>query len=307
VQKKHILQLANYLPDACRWLRNRYPGRISFSLTEKFSISLNNPRFGFNFLQSFVELQLAPPAAVRTLGPELWHVYRCLVGERNDHTVAEVLSLNSVDQRPIASLLNGLLLCRDASLRQIAGDLHLTERVVKLYNDLFFCVKDRLSERSFILSLVYPTTRAAVLWGRVPPSAEGTLLIAGYEYGRQEVLRLAGLSQLEDDREIISAPTLEREVLLAARNAIRYGQHDSPALKSGIKVAMNIRRNQPDTGTGDLPDSIKGLTAVSLSYSLSDQIKAYHSGDLEHRRRLRQQEADKERQKLPEVSAEKTP
>jgi hypothetical protein len=98
-------------------------------------------------------------------------------------------------------VLQGLLCARDISLEGIASLLELDLSVVKLYEGLFFDVRNR--ESSFALNTIFPQTRLGAVREAELDYNEVHLMLmrVGRDYGWKEVARLAGLRPLEDSDE----------------------------------------------------------------------------------------------------------
>ena len=75
---------------------------------------------------------------------------------------------------------------------------------------------------------------------------------------------------------------LEETILRQGLDRNRAGEADHPMAKAALKVAACIRQTEPASGA-EVQDHKRGLTAVSFSHALTEQIRAYH--EIEARRR----------------------
>jgi hypothetical protein len=121
----------------------------------------NDPRFGWGFVSSCVALQRALPSTITE--PELVRPYVHLAYELSDPEaqLAIGLELDRADHRRI--LLRCGLLLPQYSYSALAQRLGLSESAVRIFEALFWNVRDRLADRIYIASLVYPESRQVEL------------------------------------------------------------------------------------------------------------------------------------------------
>jgi hypothetical protein len=294
MRRQQVSLLATYIPDNCDWLRKAFPRQTAYTAAQKQARCLSDPAAGYNFVISLSQARQPFPPAVAAICPVLYRLY--CYRAAFDPIMTEVLSLLDRHQAGTANVLNALLLAQDTTYRDIAADLGLREDVVRLYHELLFNVKDRLNERAYIASIVYPQGRLADTANLHPGQA---LLIAGCEHGRDEVLRLAGMHIGRDEATSVElAKHFEQLTLRRALDRLQYGDCDHPLVKAGLKIADGIRKADVGTMYGNVPDDVKGLTAISLNYPVADMVREITEADIRHRQILAQEEYEEaQRQK----------
>src|SRR5882724_2819751 len=91
-------------------------------------------------------------------------------------------------------VLNALLMCADIEIPEISHLFDLTEEAVWIYEQLFFNIRERLADSLYIARLAYPLGRRSVAKEDLEREDPGQpFLRAAFEYGKNEVLYMAGL------------------------------------------------------------------------------------------------------------------
>jgi hypothetical protein len=124
--------------------------------------------------------------------PHMRRAYRYLEGN-HDEQMAQAHALNaSPDCKNMRQVLQGFLCARDISLEGIALQLELEAEVVKLFEALFFNVRERGD--GFRASVMFPETRigAVVEAEKDFDDLERTLMRVGRERGWKDVARARG-------------------------------------------------------------------------------------------------------------------
>jgi hypothetical protein len=70
--------------------------------------------------------------------------------------IMEAYTLRSAAKDVMCEAISGLLLKPDQNYASIGARFNLSEEVINLYDQLFWNVRDRLKDRDYIISLVYP-------------------------------------------------------------------------------------------------------------------------------------------------------
>lgn len=122
--------------------------------------ALNDPGFGWGLITSFLSLGRELPAAVSET--ELVRPYSYLAYGREDAQARQAIGLEfeRPDQRRILARC-WLLVSGDYSA--IGRRLRLSQEVVRIYESLFWNIRDRIDDRCFVNSLVYPQSRQVEL------------------------------------------------------------------------------------------------------------------------------------------------
>jgi len=187
-------------------------------------------------------------------------------------------------------VLQGFLCARDISLEGIALQLELDVAVVRLFEALFFNVRERGD--GFRASVLFPETRigAVVEVEKAFDDLERTLMRVGRDYGWQEVARLAGLIPMEDATE--SPDTLladmEKTIAANARMLARAGhlnRKDSPGLRQGQALML---RPKPETARPQTDDDRLGLGSFGMRAAVLEHFRRIAEPDVQYRLRLQQ-------------------
>jgi hypothetical protein len=243
MNRTFITQLLTFLPqDSVYFNLNGVAGDRPGQL----AIALNDTKFGWNFLRAIKEDGLEPPLLIENL--PLMEADAYLRGGYNE-AMDEAVALARPQYTTMRNLLKKLLISGDVTLENIGKWMRLPLEVVRLFDQVFFNVRDRRDEPGYIAQLLNPDGV------RVNPDTndeELLLLRAGAKYGAREVICLAGIKadgtgQLIDELH----RDFEREILIRARSLVRHGSKEdlaSPgmALAKGLAIAeKRIERDQP--------------------------------------------------------------
>jgi hypothetical protein len=288
-----IRRLISELPPDSPYPEDTGAGRSdSRQLREaRLAICLPDPAFGANFVKSFVRLKQSLPPGVPKM---LQRAYVYLACRAPDRMLPHVWTLAHPASLRQQRIIKALLVSRDVTLEKIGQWVSLPTEVVEAYEQLFFNVRDRWDEPTYIAGLVFPRTRLA----EFDPDAgslkdDGArLLRAGYEYGAAEVCFLAGLSPCRAG-DLTAGTKLESLVMDKALTQGRHGGANcqvAPALERGRSL-LAIRKKGAQIGR--CPDDIMGLGAISIAHSAMDALMRQQAPDIKRRLELQEQEAAK--------------
>ena len=287
---KNIRDLIRYLPAD-----GPYPGAIHSargSAAERafreacLAICLNDPQFGFNFAMSFLSSGRTIPAGV--LDMNIRRAFHYFARNAEDDLMNEVYALVHPANIAKRRLLNALLICRDTNLKQVAEDTSLPENVVDLYAQLWFNAPDRLGDKSYIASLVYPQTRLESM--NSDPGKDHDyaleLLRAGHVHGRDEVLFLAGMTATRKNSATAAmkpAEELENALLAQALTSVRHGganAKEAPVIDRAKSLVVASKRVDPPSRTGD---DVMGLGGISASRSVLSYLAKIQQPEINRR------------------------
>src|SRR6266404_6124878 len=116
---------------------------------------LNDPSFGWNFIQSFLDLGRPLPAQVYEW--QLLRPYCYLRYATYDPDARAAIELQHPANWQRRVLLWAMLIRAEYEYGAVANKLHLSEAAVRMHEALFWNVRDR--DRIYLCSLVYPETR----------------------------------------------------------------------------------------------------------------------------------------------------
>jgi len=247
VNKTYITFLVEFLPEDSVYFRIN---GIGSDRPSRLALALNDPKFGWNWVKSIKEDGLEVPYVIGHL--QLLRANDYLNGTYNE-IMDEALFLLHPANTTARNMLKALLISRDLTLVGIANWMRLPWEVVRIFDQLFFNVRDRLDEPGYIAQ------RLNSDGVRLNPGAdkeELLLLRAGFRIGAREVIRLGGIKANrtgQSNDELLR--DFERETLLRANTCIRHGGEEdtgSPVVAAARALAIankRIQRDEPPTNT----------------------------------------------------------
>ncbi len=256
--------------------------------------AMNNREWGWRVAMTHHASGEPLPPSLRD--PSIRRAYRYLRGAR-DEQMAQAHALKaSPNCLTIRRVLQGLLCARDISLEGIAALLELDAEVVRLFEALFFNVRERSD--SFSASVMFPETRIGAVVEAEMDYHENdlTLMRTGRDYGWEEVARLAGLRTMEDADE--SSETvladLEKTIAANARMLARAGhlnRKDSPGIRHGKTLMM---RPKPEAVRQQTDDDKVGLGSFGMKAPVLEHFRRIMDTDTQYHLQLQRQERMRE-------------
>ena len=242
---------------------------------QRCAVGLNDPAWGWRIALGYHRAQEPLPASIRD--PHTRRAYHYLQGNR-DYQMALARGIRELpDYATLRNALQGFLCARDISLEDIALQLGLELAVVKLYEGLFFNVRNR--EHSYGLNAIFPQTRLGAVgeaeMGYSEPDL--TLMRVGRDYGWKEVARLAGLRPVEDADESPEKMLADFEKTTAAnaRMLARAGhlnRKDSSGIRHGKSLMLRAKKAAEIKEASD-PDLRLGLGSFGMRASLTEHVR----------------------------------
>ena len=292
---QNIRRLVEVLPEDSRYF-GKPPG-VKTSEPERLAMCLNDPKFGWNFVESFIRSRIELPLDA-CIYDHLRRLYVYHVENEYDPAIAEAISLTSPQNTRARDILKALLVCQDITLQGIAEWMRLSEAAVKLFQQLFFNYRDRLGEPGYITALIYPEGKSATFRADYleRESSGQRLLRMGYEHGADRVASIIGYPPNAGGDE----PTemlCDEFVRLSVKNGVNLAQQGYLNAKDapGIKVAAAFAAlHKKVRETGQTPDEIMGLGAISAGQSVMDTVMKMQEPEILHRRRLQRQMLERE-------------
>ena len=265
----------------------RKPPGVKTREAERLAICLNDPKFGWNLVNSFVRARQRLPLTMTDAC--LCRAYAHLAEASWDPELDLAVALTHPRNTAQANLLWGLIISRHISFEQIATWMGLDQDVVEIFASLFFNVRARWDAPGFMAQLLYPQGKGDTLREDYLASADPGLLLlrAGYEYGAQEVARLAGLSRptgakvsTEQLCDQLETAILQNGVLLARQGYLNAKSSPGLAHARAILVAQ---RKAKESAPATTPDAL-GLNAISMGGGIMDLLKSSQATDVAERR-----------------------
>ena len=269
-----------------------HPGRRSKNPPEaahhRWAEAMHNPQWGWRVALTHHASREPLPAALRD--PSIRRAYRYLQGARDEPMAMAHALQASPECQNLRRVLQGFLCVRDISLEGIALQLELDVAVVRLFEALFFNVRERGD--GFRASVLFPETRigAVVEVEKAFDDLERTLMRVGRDYGWQEVARLAGLIPMEDATESpdILLADMEKTIAANARMLARAGhlnRKDSPGLRQGQALML---RPKPEAARQQTDDDRLGLGSFGMRAGVLEHFRRISEPDVQYRLRLQQ-------------------
>ena len=217
----------------------------------------NDPGFGWMFVKSCLDLRKPLPPQVSET--ELVRPYLYVRDQNGDRDAREALSLEHSASRQRRIYLRCALLLPEYDYAAAAKITHLSEDTVRIYEALHWNVKDRLDDRIYITSLIYPDTRRVEF---IPGYAEkeDTMYIAlraAVQYGLPAVEELLGMKNpLQSGGIIQQAYSFVARTLSMANFMAKLGflNQELPIFESArrllgsLKLGRSLEQNRVEAG-----------------------------------------------------------
>lgn len=167
--------------------------------------SYSDLRFGFNFVDKMVQHGRTLPAILEPSEEYLVRAYWAMNGSR-DRLVETAIAIGTQpSELSIRLYLEGGLLCicgaPDTYTREtVAARINIDLEVLKMYETLFFNVRDRMDDEKFFIRVFYPQTRLE----EVSPDYAQTITIdkivhrAALQHGLNDLKYMIGSNRLEE-------------------------------------------------------------------------------------------------------------
>jgi len=260
----------------------------------RWADAMNDPQLGWRVAMTHHASAEPLPPSLRD--PHIRRAYRYLQGN-HDEQMAQAHALKvSSNCKNMRQVLQGFLCARDISLEGIALQLELDPVVVRLFEALFFNVRERGD--GFRASVMFPETRigAVVEAEKDFDDLERTLMRVGRERGWKEVARLAGLRPMEEEGESseIMLADMERTVAANARMLALAGhlnRKDSPGIGHGKTLMMRPKSEAVRQQTDD--DKV-GLGSFGMRAPVLEHFRRITDTDTQYRLALQRQQMMRE-------------
>jgi len=292
MNRSYISDLVEYMPpDSFYFVSNG----VGNTRSGRRALALNDPKFGWNFVKTLKEDDLSVPAAIGHL--QILQAFAHLSGSEND-AIDEALFLAEPSNTTARNLLKGLLISGDVTLENIAGWMQISLEAARVYDQLFFNVRDRRDEPGYIVQIL---NSDSIRLNRETNNEETLLLRAGVQLGAEEVIRLAGIMPNKRGNSLVAMrENIEQETLFRAMMSARHGGDqdlDSPAMASAMKLLVAEKRVQRDepkqSGEADV------LENLSVQFSVMETLRQLNRPALDRMLELERQGNDEKPKKDP--------
>ena len=222
-------------------------------LQQRFNRAIMDPQFQWVYLNEFVRTkQPLPPIIDAVCYEEMCRAYRYVTEDTDDEELHEVMVFRDPDNHRIRGCIEASLLCKTADLDAIAKAWSIPIRVLEIYSQLFFDVRDRLTDQVFYAKVVCPEGRIVEMQHDflVQASPERILKIA-IPAGLTTIVTLAGafsqgMSNMAALKEQMELRGMEDAVLATILGG--FNLKDSPAIRNAR--ALIIADKEGGGGSG---------------------------------------------------------
>lgn len=275
-------------------------GRSTRSLEQdRRAAARTDPRFGWKFVMCFVRLGLKlPDLAKETI---LNRAYRYEMLHERDSLISEAILLDHRLMSFARNVIQASLIIEGLSYRDIGEQIGYDKEVVYAYEQLFFNVRDRRSDRAYIASLVFPdhtTVELSPHYTQMTHSNQHLMRMA-WRHGAEPMLNLAGMQARNVEHQANEmGRRLESAIMANAVQVSRLGllnQANVPGLMHGRAIITATKQSGVEQ-TQD--ESVIGLQRLSMGQSVMTSIYGQQGGLVKERRKLRgiyEEEAKKRR------------
>ena len=238
--------------------------------SERRTSALVDPMFGWRYIKSLVYAR--QPLPITVTEPTLWRAYRYETSKHQDSTIFDAITLQHPKMCFSRNVVKACLLIPDMPCEEIARHVSIEPEAIEAYAQLFWNVRDRMDEKFYIPSLVYPQGRVAQMTRAIDMANLDSgqfLLQAAFELGRDALFYWAGFKtetgeKLSNDQ---AARELRQAILRNANVLAQLGllNQDLPAIKDAIRLLRNSKSRLAD------PPQVKD--GISVSYSITSTIE----------------------------------
>ena len=243
--------------------------------------ALLDPAFPWHFARAFVLLRQALPAVV--CEPNIKLAYEHLLNRAANEDITEAQIVQHPSWATKRGFLEALLLLPDLRLDEVAAYVGLPVSVVQVYENLFWCVRDRMDDQLFVNAICYPETRQVEYRPDYFNTEEprNLMLRAAFHNDLQTVLGIFGTRMPHEHQSSeVSAKKVKARIMADADFVVRAGGASSKVqvLDAARRMIVAAERYAvPTQGLGG--DDFIGLTALGLNpgQSILDTVKGLMS------------------------------
>ena len=124
---------------------------------ELFSACYKDLAFRWHFVRSFTEIGEPLPKEVND--PYILRTYKYLTGGHKDRFITMAIALSKNLPTVMQTGIKAMLLDANATYLKISEMVGVEPMAIKLFEKLFFNIRDRLTEHAFIAAIPYPEGR----------------------------------------------------------------------------------------------------------------------------------------------------
>lgn len=290
MNRQQVNRMMQLLPAGCRYLRAlpsapRPAAPELDGLVDRMVFCTHDPEFGFRFVQAHLE-QGVPMDP--TINEESLHLAYNFLQQTCTHEQRMVAAWAFHMSHPQCGVLSHLikahLICPEISYHKISQVLKVPVASVRLYEELFFNVRDRMDEPAYINGIMFPETRVPVMRPGYGEREDPHLIVLrlAYDHGIDPAMAVSGRrsAMTQEHNSSDSALRVEGSIMSTALTQARIGIGSSHALGHARQMIAAAKIGGQEQGNDG---RISGLESMALRHHVSDEIKAYNNPDTRHR------------------------
>ena len=187
-----IQELAQYIPDESPYCNEILGHTKQLTTINKFIRSYKDVAFAYHFIKTLVDMKKPLPASIKE--EELYDTYQFLRYNIYKPNVVFAISLTHPTNKSMEDAIKAFIIT-DEPFNKISKVTGIPEDVLKIYEKLFFNVRDRKQEALLIANIVYPDTRMVEVMDNYTKHEDfGKLLLrTAYNNGLEDTMYFSGL------------------------------------------------------------------------------------------------------------------
>jgi len=248
---------------------------------DRLVFCLHDPQVGFRFVQAHIEMGVPMDPTINEESLHLAYNYmKCTDTEHQHFMTAYALHMNHPQSGVLGSLVRAYLICPDISYQKISSDLKVPVAAVRLFEELFFNVRDRMDEPAYIHGVVFPETRMPIMRPGYGDREDPRLIVLrmAYDHGIEPAMAVSGRrsAMTQEHNSSDSALRVEGSIMSTALTQARIGMGSGAALSHARQMISAAKIGGQEQGNDG---RISGLESVANRHPVSDEIKAYNNPD----------------------------
>lgn len=294
--RKRIQQLSALLPTNAPYLRghnDRYLSKMAGATNRshevlRLAVCTNDPMFGWNFIRSFVDLNIGLPC--EAADEALTRGYAVEMEGWHDPYILEALSLEQAPCNYLRGLVQAMLMDPQMGISEISDRLHIDNEVLLVYDQLFFNVRDRLDERAYLAQLAFPHGTMVEMQDdyATRESLDFLMRRAVLKHGFTEAMQVAGMDTTS--REFDSAVIAERVKAMLYADGLKKLKFGMTGPRETQTVVRLLSAQEAGGGDQRNADDVMGLSAISAAGGVMDTIREIQMPSIIQRRQLQEAE-----------------
>ena len=253
MQRETIYALLESLPDNNGLYRNNpVVDPSSDWRATRLSHAVMDPTFAWKYVNECVKLGIWHLSNLCT--DPMREAYNYLAKDRCD---SDFITAVAIGRAPMANQrisLEAMLISPGKEMDSIARDMCISRRTLDIYENLFFSVRDRFNDTTFINNIVFPHTKQAMLQpGYLTHTDPSTLALQfAHNGGADAAMEWMGSNQIgkpltvEQQRQIIQNSYYAAASLLAKAGMVHGPSHALNKVSSWFVAELaNSNSNKP--------------------------------------------------------------